>query len=87
MPLPLIPVALGLGGLGIAAAIGGDRVGDSIEAAAEGTGDVAVAVVAGTYSATKAAIKRNTTEVFMAITVMALAWGAVQYAGAVLTRR
>lgn len=81
----LIPLALlAIGGLGAVAALGGEG---TIEKVAESTGEATAAVVRGTYTAAKDGIQRNTTEFFMAITVLALAWGATQYARALLTRR
>lgn len=82
----MIPLLLGLSAVGAAAYFGGDAADAAIEKTASATADVGVAVVSGTYKATKDAIARHTTEFFMAATVVALAWGAVQYSRALLTK-
>ena len=81
-----LPLLGGAGGLGAAAYFGGEVAENAIEKTTEATADVGVAVVKGAYGATKEAIARHTTEFFMAITVMALAWGAVLYSRALLTK-
>ena len=81
--LPLLAIG---GGLGAAAYFGGEAVEGAIEKTTEATADVGVAVVKGAYGATKDAIAKHTSEFFMAITVMALAWGAVEYSRALLTK-
>jgi len=81
--LPLLAVG---GGLGAAAYFGGEAAENAIEKTTEATAEVGVAVVKGAYGATKDAIEKHTTEFFMAITIMALAWGAVQYSRALLTK-
>ena len=84
----MLPLLLGLGVLGGAAYLGADKaVENAVNVATEATADVGVAVVSGAYTATKDAILRNTTEFFMAVTVLALTWGAVQYSKALLTKQ
>lgn len=84
----LIPLLLGLGGIGVLGAqlLGEDKVIDAAEDFGEAVGPVMAATVSGVYSTAKAAIRQNEVEVFAALTVMALAGGAFVYAKTLLSR-
>lgn len=82
----LIPLLLGLGTLAGAVYVAGDKAENAIEAATEATANVGVGVISGVYGATKDAILRDTSQFFMALTVVALTWGAFKYSGSLLTR-
>ena len=84
----LIPLLLGLGGIGVLGAqlLGEDKVIGAAEDFGEAVGPVMAATVSGVYSTAKAAFRENEVEVFAALTVMALAGGAFVYTKALLSR-